>query len=184
MRFSCLHIAALFLLSACAVNAQDCPKASEKGALLQFLLDHRGNSLDADPGCVDRAFASLSLDKVYIDALVKLLDFERSIKSDTSLIGRTSQYPAIGALARLKAVPQLIAVIKESDSELVRTNAAHALDLIHSSCIQVAVDMLDKEAANPNTPSYQQERLREAKKYISEHVGPRPCYSPPSEQRH
>jgi hypothetical protein len=182
MRLVYLHIL-LSLLLGWPVLAQDCPPYRDKEALLRFLIEHHSHSTIADPACVDRAFASLSDDKSFTEFLVKLLDFEHSIKNDGNLMGRTSQYPAIGALARLKAVPELIGVIKESDSELVRTNAAHALDLIHTTCVQIAVEILETEAANPNTTINQRERLQAAEKYINEHVGPRPCYSRPPIER-
>jgi hypothetical protein len=184
MRLAFLSIGLLVLFIARPLSAQECPAWSEREALLKFLLEHRSNGTDADPNCVSRAFRSLSYDNSYSGALVKLLDFERSTKNDEKLFARSSQYPAIGALAHLQAVPQLVKVIEESDSELVRMNAAYALDLVYYSCVQTAVALLEKEATNPTATSVQQDRLRAAGKYISEHFGPRPCYSSsPSDQR-
>lgn len=170
-----LYLTLLSMFLAWPAVAQECPPSGQKDALLQFLLDHKSNSTDADPACVNRAFASLSRDKSYTEALVNLLDFERSTKKDDSLISRSSQYPAIAALARLGAIPQLVKVIEESDSEVVRTNAAHALDLIYRACFKEAITLLEREATNPSTNSVQQERLRAAEKYITEHFGSRTC---------
>jgi len=155
--------------------AQTCPSWNEKQALLQFLEEHKSESLQADPMCVGRAFASLSHDKVYTQSLVHLLDFERSTKHDEKLFARSSQYPAIGALARNDAVPYLVAAIKNSDSELVRTNAAETLDLLYRTCVQAAANILETEAEKSGVNAEQQNRLRTAGKYINEHLGPRPC---------
>jgi len=130
MKFASLVIGLLVLITAGTMVAQNCPAWREREALLQFLLDHRSNSTDADPDCVSRAFASLSYDKSYLGPLVKLLDFERSTKNDEKLFARSGKYPAISALARMEAIPQLINAIKESESDLVRTNATEALDLV------------------------------------------------------
>ena len=155
--------------------AQTCPSWSDKQALLQFLEAHRSNSLEADPRCVNRAFATLSRDKSYTKDLVQLLDFERSTKEDDALLARSSQYPAISALARNDAVPYLVAAIKTSDRELVRTNAAEALDLLYRACVKNAVKMLENEAEQSGLTAEQQDRLRTAGQYINKHLGPRPC---------
>lgn len=167
----------VFVCLGCALPsiAQTCRSWSEKQALLQFLENHKSNSLEADPRCVNRAFATLSRDQSYTKNLVQLLDFERSTKEDGALLARSSQYPAISALARNDAVPYLVAAIKNSDRELVRTNAAEALDLLYRICVQTAANMPEAEAAKSGVTAEQQDRLRTAGKYINEHLGPRPC---------
>jgi hypothetical protein len=162
VRLTYLRFSLFILLSACPVLAQECPAASEKQALLRYLQHHKSNSTEADPVCVNRAFANLSQDKAFTENLIQLLDFERSTKND-DLTARSGQYPAISALAHPEFVPLLVKAITESDSELGRTNAAEALDLVYRSCIQTAVALLEREASKPNTTSSQQDRLRAAK---------------------
>lgn len=60
--------------------------------------------------------------------------------------------------------------IKEASSEVVRTNAASALEGMYRTCEKQLVDKLESEAAKPETLPEQQERLREAEKYIEERV--------------
>jgi len=177
MRPICWYVGLTLLLLVSPGFAQEgqCPQYSDEPALLRFLQDHRSKSVEADPTCVRRAFAALSHDKSYIKALVELLDFERDYSHDEKLLSRSSQYPAIGALANSDAVPFLIKAIEENDNEVARINAAEALDLVYGECIQTAISLLEKEAIKPETYSEQQYRLRQAEKYIKERLGPRPC---------
>jgi HEAT repeat protein len=172
-KYACIELTLLFL--ACQAFSENCPPFGEKGALLQFLLDHKSNSLDTDPACVSRAFASLSHGKSYARDLVALLDFERSTQNDDHLLTRDSHYPAISALGNPDAVPYLIEAIKESESELVRTNAAEALDLAYSTCADAVVLILEDEAVKPEATVQEQDWLRAAGKYIRENHGGRPC---------
>jgi hypothetical protein len=162
---------------------KSCPAHYDLEGLLQFLREHRSNSLDADPQCVRRAFAELGDDKKYTEALIDLLDFERNTKGDEKLITRGSQYPAINALAHPFAVPYLIKVIKENDNEVVRLNASEALEMTYSLCITTAISILEKEASKPEATADQQVRLRNAEKYINERFGPRPCKTHPSKDK-
>jgi hypothetical protein len=165
----CLYgVLLLIVVGSTGMFAQDCPKWGNKAAALKFLQENRPHSTAADPACVNRAFSTLSHDKSYADALVALLDFERSIENDDSLKTRSSQYPAIGALMDIgvPAVPLLIKAIKENDNELVRTNAAHALGAIHRPCVRSLLAKLEAEASKPETTGEQQGRLRAAKDYI------------------
>jgi hypothetical protein len=184
VRFKCLYVATIicFLASSGFGQEQPCPEYSDKAALLQFLQDHRSNGVEADPECVDRAFAALSHDKSYTEALVQLLDFERNDKNDNSLRARSSRYPAIDALARSYAVSYLVRAIKENENEVIRMNAAEAIDLVYRTCVRTAISMLESKAKKPETVAEQQVRLRDAEKYISEHLGPRPCKGAPSER--
>jgi len=147
--------------------AQDCPKWGDKAGALHFLEENKLHSTDADPSCVDTAFATLSHDKDSTEALIGLLDFERSTKHD-DFISYGSRYPATGALMTIgaPAVPHLIKAIKKADSQLVRINAAHALGAIHRVCADVAIDLLEKEAKKTETTGDEQTRLRAAQTYI------------------
>jgi hypothetical protein len=131
---------------------------------LQFLLNAKRTGMQAGPRWVERAFATLSHDISYAEALVGLLDFE-SGESET----RTSRYQAIGALTTMgkPAIPYLIEAIKQNGTEVVRTNAAHALGLIIRTCQREVIASLESEAAKPETGSEQQIRLRAAMNYIA-----------------
>jgi len=165
----------LLLVSAASAQERPCPGYSNKPALLEFLRGHRSNSIEADPTCVRRAFAALSHDTSYVKALVELLDFERDYSRDEKLLSRSSQYPAIGALANSEAVPLLIKAIEENDNEVARTNAADAVSLVYGNCIQTAVSLMEKEAIKPQTYSREQYRLRQAERYVREHAGSQAC---------
>lgn len=159
-------------------EGQKCPSYSEEEALFQFLVDHRSHSLDADPECVQRAFAWLSHDRAYTKKLVQLLDFERNDEHDDRLRSLSSRYPATGVLAFPSAVPYLVEAIKQSESELIRTNAAAAIHLIYQSCVQAAVTRMKNEEDKPGVTSEQKERLQTAAKYVSElYGGGGPCKS-------
>jgi len=160
------------------VEGQRCPLYSDKKASFEFLLDHRSNSLEADPQCVMQALASLRKDRLYTKALVQLLDFERNDKNDDRLRGLGSRYPATDALDFPGAVPYLVGAIKESESELVRTNAAATIQLIYTSCVQAAATMLNHEAEKPGTTAEQKDRLQTAAQYVRDlYGGPGPCRS-------
>jgi hypothetical protein len=93
------------------------------------------------------------------------------------LMARSSQYPAVGALAKSSAVPYLITAIKDNESELARTNAVEALELLYSACPQVVTEMLETEAEKSGVDGEQQDHLRTAAEYINEHYGEWPCKS-------
>lgn len=163
------HFAAALLLSMVSSLslAQDCPAWSDKEGALRFLGSNKPHGTQADPECVLSVFATLSDDGASIESLVGLPDFERSTKDDDfkTMGGR---YPAIGALMRVGkvAMPQLIKAIKENDSDLIRTNAAHTLGAMDRSCPRSAMAILDREAAKPGTTAEQQQRLFAARDYI------------------
>src|SRR5215472_2481147 len=77
--------------------AQVCPKWGDMAGALKFLQDNRPNGTAADPACVNCAFSTLAHSKDSTEALVGLLDFERSTKKDDMKM-REGQYPAINAL--------------------------------------------------------------------------------------
>ena len=176
MRFWCIAVV-LLLGSQGFGQEQWCPNYSDKAGLLQFLLDHRSNSLEADPQCVERAFASLSHDKKYIDDLIGLLDFERNFKNDEKLISRSNEYPAIGALGHPEAVPRLVKAIEKDESQVARINAAEAISLAlpDEVCTRGMIALLEREAASPEVSAEEQTRLKEAEKYAFDHLLPRPC---------
>ena len=177
MKFKFLCLVLIFFGWALPSFAQTCPSWSEKPALLRFLHDNKSHSLAADPACVDRAFATLSHDNSYNQALIGLLDFERSTKQDDRLLGPSSQYPAIGALAKSSAVPYLIAAVKNNDSELIQKNAAEALTLLYRGCPQVVTEMLEAEAEKSDVNGDQQGHLRTAAEYIAAKYSEFPCKS-------
>lgn len=157
----------LLLLANGVAWAQDCPHWRDKSGALQFLLANKAHSTEVDPQCVMTAFASLSDDAASAPALVGLLDFERSTKSDDfKTLGK--RYPAIGVLFDIgkPAVPYLIRAIKESSSEIVRTNAAHTLASIHRPCVRAVMGMLDAEANKSEMTAEQVQRLAAARDYI------------------
>ncbi len=125
---------------------------NEKVAV-QYLLDKKANSTAADRYCVDHAFEILGTatefkNKNYIKFLVGMLDFERWTPSLNNEAGE-DKYPAMDVLVYLQksgksVTPYLIDGIKESDSEVLRTNAA--LTLYESrtngaSCTPTTVDL-------------------------------------------
>jgi len=177
VRLTCLYLVFCVALIANALLAEDCPKWGDTAAALKFLQENKPNGTAADPACVNRAFSTLSHDKASAKDLVELLDFERSTKND-DFKTYGGRYRAIGALMDIgaPAVPYLIKAVKESDSELVRTNAAEALGAIHRACADVAITMLEKEAAKRGTTGDQQSRLRAAQAHIRNNHH-RPCKS-------
>jgi len=160
------YVPIMALFMAGVVFGQDCPKWGDKVGALQFLQQNKTHGTDADPTCVDRAFATLSHAKASVEVFVGLLDFERSTKRD-DFKTYDGRYPAIDGLVGIgtPAVPYLINAISENDSELVRTNAAHALGSIHGECVDVAITMLENEAKTKGTGD-QPARLRAAEEYI------------------
>ena len=95
--------------------------------------------------------------------MIGLLDFDANETGN-----RENQYPAISALATMgkSAVPYLVEVIKENDSDLARMNAAHALGLINRTCQENILADLDAERRKADAASEQQARLRAAENYI------------------
>jgi hypothetical protein len=172
----------LILLSCGRLRADDCPSGWDAKPLLEYLQHYQANSLEADPLCVQKAFATVAQSKAYYPSLIELLDFERSTKSDghERLFSRSAQYPAIDALTRQDAVPSLIHAIKDSDKELVRVNAAEALAQVYAVCILIPVEMLEAEATKATTTDDQQQRLRSAEEYMRRFLTTRPCRQRPS----
>lgn len=165
-----------FVLIPSVGSTQDCPQWGDKAGALKFLEENKAHGTAADPVCVSRSFATLSHDKKSAEVLVWLLDFERSVEQESfKTIG--AKYPAIGALAMIgtPAVPYLIKAIKESDVELIRTNAARSLGVIYRPCVKGVLAKLEAEAEKNETTPEQQTRLRTAKEYLA--AGPSPCKS-------
>ena len=168
------------------IEGQKCP--TDVKGLHQFLLDHRSNSLDADPKCVDGAFSAMGSrarfqhDRYYIKALIELLDFER-IDEDPGFSHHLVLYPAAATLILPAAVPSLVSAIKESDSELVRTNAAYTMFWIYRECTPAAVTKLKQEGDKAETTPEQRTRLQVASEYVENYFpdGPGPCKSPNGE---
>jgi hypothetical protein len=166
VRINCFFVPIMASVMTGLVFGQECPKWGDKVGALQFLQQNKTHGTDADPTCVDRAFATLSHANTSVEVFVGLLDFERSTKRD-DFKTYDGRYPAIDALVGIgtPVVPYLINAISESDSELVRTNAAHALGSIHGQCVDVAITMLENEA-KIKTSGDQQARLRAAQEYV------------------
>jgi hypothetical protein len=136
VRIKWFAISLLFVLTVAKGIAQACPSWGDKAGALKFLQDNKPHGTNADPTCVNRAFATLSHEKSAAKDLVGLLDFERSMQND-NFRTTSGRYPAITALQMIgePAVPYLIKAIKESASEVVRNNAAHALSQIYRPCV-------------------------------------------------
>jgi hypothetical protein len=168
------------------IEGEKCP--SDVKGLHQFLLDHRSNSLEADPTCVDGAFGKMATEaryrhsRFYTRAMVNLLDFERQDENPW-FSHHFVRYPATEVLHFPAAVPYLVDAIKQSDSELVRTNAADAIFWIYRECTPAAVTKMNQEAEKPETTPEQTTRLQIAAEYIGTYFpgGPGTCKSPSGE---
>jgi len=132
MKWIIVCLGLILVLAAENAFSQECPKWGDAAGALKYLEDNKANSSTLDPVCINRAFATLSHSRSSAEALVGLLDFERSTEHD-DFKTRGGKYPAIGALMSIgkAAIAYLIKAIKESDSELVRTNAGDALGAIN-----------------------------------------------------
>jgi len=165
-----------------SAEADRCP--ADLKPLYQFLLEHRSNSLEADPKCVDRAFAKVAFaaafrhSRYYTKALVDLLDFEEQ-DENPEFNHHFVKYPATGSLHFPGAVPYLIDAIKQSDSEVVRTNAADVLRFTYHECTSAAVSRLNQEGDKPETTPEQRTRLQTAAECVNNYFsgGPGPCRS-------
>jgi hypothetical protein len=167
-------IAITVLLLVWEGTSQECPVKDEKTAV-QFLVDHKANSRAADRHCVDVAFLTLSVatqfkNKNYIEFLVGMLDFERSTIEEYASPGER-KYPAIDELNHLSetgknVVPYLIKSIKESDSEVLRANAAETLYYSVSAC--GALRMLKRQAERADILYEQKIRLEAAARQIND----------------
>ncbi len=170
-------LVALAMLPPCEAISQaerdGCPVKNERTAM-KLLLDNKANSEAADPRRVDAAFATLSFatayrGKNYVKFLVSMLDFERSVTEIEYADGRANlRYPAMGDLSALQGlgknvVPYLINGIRESDSEVLRTNAGRILGEINYC---KALKVLSRAAETPVLPFEQKERLEAAEKQI------------------
>lgn len=174
MRVKSLCIALVILVLECAGVSQGCPDMDHEKAAQQFLLDHKSNSTAADRRCVDQAFTTLTLatrfkNKNYIPFLVAMLDFERWTPGYAE--PAEPKYPAINNLHHLNSVgknviPYLISGIKQSESDVLRKNAAETLYYSSSAC--GAVKALQEEADKTDITYEQKERLEAATKHISE----------------
>jgi hypothetical protein len=165
VQYLCMSILVLFITD--AGLAHDCPKWGGKKGALQFLLANKAHGTEVDPTCVSKAFATLSDDDTYTETLVGLLGFERSTKDD-DFKSKGRMYPATSALISIgKAeIPYLIKAIRESDSELVRKNAAYCLGIIHASCTRGVLALLEAEANKQGTTAEQTQRLVAARNDI------------------
>jgi len=138
-------------------------------------VDHKANSTAADRHCVDGAFITLGSatgyrNKNYIKFLVGMLDFERSMPQDYAEASE-QKYPAINELHHLyglgkNVIPYLIRGIKESDSEVLRANAAETLYYSISACR--ALRVLKRLAEKEDVPYEQKLRLEDAAKHIDD----------------
>jgi hypothetical protein len=111
-----------------------------------------------------------------------MLDFERWTPGFTNEAGE-EKYPAMDVLVYLQrsgkdVAPYLINGIKESDSEVLRTNAA--LTLYESTPRCTALSLLRQEDEKEDVPFEQKLRLEAAAKLIDEIVK-RPCEANSSE---
>lgn len=168
------------------VEGKKCPPGLK--AASQFLLDNRSKSLEVDPNCVDSTFsttgitASTNHDRFYIKTLVDLLDFER-IDEHPEFNHHFVRYPATEELHFPAAIPFLVNAIKQTDSELVSTNAVETVLWIYRECVPAAIAKLNQEAENPEATTEQRTRLQMATEhgeaYIENlHGGPGTCKSP------
>ena len=182
MRFKCIGCAGTILLLACAGFSQECPKVKDKKAAVQFLLDNKANSTAADRQCVDEAFLKLTLatqfdNRNYIPFLVSMLDFERQVTEDESADNYRPKYPAIFRLVFLSRIrdvgPSLIKAIKQSDSEVLRTNAALTLNNSIGGC--AALSLLSREDEREDVPYEQKLRIEAAAKHINDWISNQPC---------
>lgn len=175
MRLACACIAIAILLPASKVISQTCPEIKNEKIAAQFLVDHKANSRAADRHCVDAAFVTLSFatqfkKKNYIEFLVGMLDFERWTPVDYAEASE-QKYPAINTVHHLSGagknvVPYLIKAIKESDSEVLRANAAETLYYSVSAC--GALRTLKREAEKDDVPYEQRVRLEAATEHIKD----------------
>lgn len=174
MWFNCMYVVMTIPFLVSEVSSQECPVNDEKTAV-HFLLDHKSNSRTADHHCVDRAFATLSSatqfrHKNYVEFLVGMLDFERWTPEGYVEAGEP-KYPAMDVLEYLNGggksiVPYLIKAIRESDSEVLRANAAETL--YHSVSACEALRILERRAEKENVPNEQMLRIEAAAKHIND----------------
>ncbi len=140
---------------------------------VQFLLDKKTSNTEADHYCIDHAFARLAQatefrNKNYIKFLVGMLDFKRWTPDSTMEAGE-QKYPAMDVLVSLQrsgkdVVPYLINGIEESESEVLRTNAA--LTLYDGILRCAALSLLKREDEREDVPYEQKLRLEAAAKQI------------------
>ncbi len=185
MRFKLLCTAVASLPLAYAGFAQECPNVKSEKVAVQYLLDKKASNTEADRYCVDNAFAILGhatefRNKNYINFLVGMLDFERWTPGLTMEAGE-HKYPAMGVLVYLQksgknVAPYLIKGIKESESGVLRTNAAETLYHSISGC--AALSLLSREDEREDVPYEQKLRIEDAAKLINEIVN-QPCDSNP-----
>jgi carboxyl-terminal processing protease len=175
MRFKCMCVVITTLLLVSAGFSQECPKVKTEKAAVQFLLDKKASNTEADRYCVDHAFTILGQatefrNKNYIKFLAGMLDFERWTPGLTNEADE-EKYPAMDVLVYLQrsgkdVAPYLINGIKESDSEVLRTNAA--LTLYESTPRCTALSLLRQEDEKEDVPYEQKLRLEAAAKLIDE----------------
>jgi hypothetical protein len=182
MRFKCIGCAGTILLLACAGFSQGCPKVKDEKAAVQFLLDNKASNTEADRYCVDNAFAILGhatafRNKTYIKFLVGMLDFERWTPGLTNEAGE-QKYPAMDVLVYLQksgknVAPYLIKGVKQSDSEVLRANAALTLNNTIGGC--AGLRLLSREDEREDVPYEQKLRLEAAAKHINDWISNQPC---------
>lgn len=181
MRFKCAYIAITILLLAREGISQGCPEIKDEKTAAQFLVDHKANSTAADRHCVDGAFTILGIatgyeNKNYIKFLAGMLDFQRGTPEDYAQASE-QKYPAINKLHHLhglgkNVVPYLIRGIKESDSEVLRANAAETLYYSIQAC--GALRVLQRQAEKEEVPYGQRQRLEAAARHIDERTSLNP----------
>lgn len=174
MRFKRICFTSSILILACTAFSQECPKVKGEKVAVQYLLDKKANNTEADRYCVAEAFETLSFatrfrNRNYIKFLVGMLDFERWTPGLTNEAGE-DKYPAMNVLVGLQksdknVIPHLINGIKESDSDVLRTNATETLGEINYC---MALKVLAQEAERTDIPYEQKLRLEAAEKNIND----------------
>jgi hypothetical protein len=180
MRFKCICVGITIMLLASTGFSQQCPKVKNEKVALQYLLDKKASSIEADRYCVDDAFETLGFatqfrKKNYIKFLVEMLDCERWVP-ECYTEPSEQKYPAMGVLVYLQrsgknVAPYLIDGIKESHSEVLRTNAALTLHTMRGCA---ALSLLRREDEREDVPYEQKLRLEAAAKLINGTVN-QPC---------
>jgi hypothetical protein len=99
-----------------------------------------------------------------------MLDFERFVTEDESADNYRPKYPArfqLVFLSRIRnVVPSLIEGVEQSDSEVLRANAAETLAGVVGHC--EALKLLARVAKKPELPYELKRRLQAAEKQITD----------------
>jgi hypothetical protein len=182
MPFKCICVAITILFLVSTGFSQECPKVKNEKVAVQYLLGKKASSTAADRYCVDDALDTLGSatefrNKNYIKFLAGMLDFERWTP-DGYMEASEQKYPAMNMLVHLQqsgknVAPYLINGIKESDSEVLRTNAAETLYYTIRGC--AALRLLSREDEREDIPYEQKLRLEAAAKHIYDWIVNQPC---------